>query len=87
MSQKTANWRQATGDRRQATGDRRQATGDRRQATGYYTHLLNNRVNKPIAYITSLFGISLQSANFYSRYFLKTSPVPIQKSFSQNKKR
>jgi len=38
-------WRSA----QQATGNRQQATGNRQQATNY-THLLNNRVNYPIAY-------------------------------------
>ena len=47
------------------------AKGNFEQATGNYTHLLNNRVNKPIAYITSLFSISFQSVSFYSHYFGK----------------
>jgi hypothetical protein len=55
--------------------------------TGDYTHLLNNRVNKPIAYITSLFGISFQSASFYSHFIVKTQPAFIQKIFSYNKRK
>ena len=35
------------------SGNRQQATGNRQQATGNYTHLLNNRVNNPIADIFS----------------------------------
>ena len=40
-------------------------------ATGNYTHNTLNRVNKPIAYITSLFSISFQSVSFYTHYFGK----------------
>jgi len=50
------------------------------KATGNYNHSLNNRVNKPIAYIPSLFSISFQSVSFYSHYFGKTLSV-IDNSF------
>jgi uncharacterized protein YjbJ (UPF0337 family) len=82
--QATGNRQQATGHRQQATGNRQQAPGHRHQATGNYTHLLTNRVNKPIAYITSLFCIFFQSTSFYSHCFLKTQTVPKQKRYQHD---
>jgi len=45
--------------------------GNRQQATGNYNNSLTGNVNKPIAYITSHFSISVQSVCFYSHYFGK----------------
>jgi hypothetical protein len=70
--QGTGNREQGTGNREQGTGNREQGTGNREQGTGNYTHNPLNRVNYLTAYITSLF---------------KIPSAPIQKDFSQNKKR
>jgi len=63
MSQKTADYNQNPQIATQKMPTAFFAT-DLQQATGNYTHLLNNRVNNPIAYIP----IIIISSNFPMQY-------------------